>query len=147
MTYEVPYTATYTMSDSLLSMLQHALYGVPMTFVVELDSRLTAKKDAAADKFLYTFDGDGVLNVDESVLNGERRRTYDQGCLHLWTTGKKALEGKTSVVMKLDGTGVLAATGFDAGKYLNTKAISKARFLLAALCSLLRSPPKSAGPR
>ena len=66
--YEVPYTATYTMSDSLLSMLQHALYGVPMTFVVELDSRLTAKKDAAADKFLYTFDGDGVLNVDESQI-------------------------------------------------------------------------------
>ena len=38
--YEVPYTATYTMSDSLLSMLQHAPHGVPMTFVVELDSRL-----------------------------------------------------------------------------------------------------------
>ena len=47
-TYEVPYTATYTMSDNLLSMLQHAPHGVPMTFVVELDSRLTAKKALTA---------------------------------------------------------------------------------------------------
>lgn len=119
-TYEVPYTATYTMSDSLLSMLQHALYGVPMTFVVELDSRLTAKKDAAADKFLYTFDGDGVLNVDESQITvSADGHTIRVVCTPV-DNWQKALEGKTSVVMKLDGTGVLAATGFDAGKYLNT---------------------------
>ena len=118
--YEVPYTATYTMSDSLLSMLQHALYGVPMTFVVELDSRLTAKKDAAADKFLYTFDGDGVLNVDESQITvSADGHTIRVVCTPV-DNWQKALEGKTSVVMKLDGTGVLAATGFDAGKYLNT---------------------------
>ena len=30
-TYEVPYTATYTMSNNLLSMLQHAPHGVPNT--------------------------------------------------------------------------------------------------------------------
>jgi len=120
-TYEVPYTATYTMSDSLLSMLQHALYGVPMTFVVELDSRLTAKKDAAADKFLYTFDGDGVLNVDESQITvSADGHTIRVVCTPV-DNWQKALEGKTSVVMKLDGTGVLAATGFNAGKYLNTK--------------------------
>ena len=118
--YEVPYTATYTMSDSLLSMLQHALYGVPMTFVVELDSRLTAKKDAAADKFLYTFDGDGVLNVDESQITVSADGHMIRVVCTPVDNWQKALEGKTSVVMKLDGTGVLAATGFDAGKYLNT---------------------------
>ena len=117
--YEVPYTATYTMSDSLLSMLQHALYGVPMTFVVELDNRLTAKTDADG-KFLYTFDGDGVLNVDESQITvSADGHTIRVVCTPV-DNWQKALEGKTSVVMKLDGTGVLAATGFDAGKYLNT---------------------------
>ena len=91
-----------------------------MTFVVELDSRLTAKKDAAADKFLYTFDGDGVLNVDESQITvSADGHTIRVVCTPV-DNWQKALEGKTSVVMKLDGTGVLAATGFDAGKYLNT---------------------------
>ena len=117
--YEVPYTATYTMSDSLLSMLQHALYGVPMTFVVELDSRLTAKKGADG-KFLYDFDGAGILEVDESKITvSSDGHTITVVCKPT-ADWKKALEGKTSVVMKLDGTGVLAATGFDAGKYLNT---------------------------
>ena len=118
--YEVPYTATYTMSDNLLKMLKMAPHGVPMTFVVELDSRLTAKKDAAAGKFLYTFDGDGVLNVDESQITvSADGHTIRVVCTPV-DNWQKALEGKTSVVMKLDGTGVLAATGFDAGKYLNT---------------------------
>lgn len=117
--YEVPYTATYTMSDNLLSMLQNAPQGVPMTFVVELDSRLTAKKGADG-KFLYDFDGDGVLNVDESQITvSADGHTIRVVCTPV-DNWQKALEGKTSVVMKLDGTGVLAATGFDAGKYLNT---------------------------
>lgn len=118
-TYEVPYTATYTMSNNLLSMLQHAPHGVPMTFVVELDSRLTAKKGADG-KFLYDFDGDGVLNVDKSQITvSADGHTITVVCTPV-DNWQKALEGKTSVVMKLDGTGVLAATGFDAGKYLNT---------------------------
>ena len=118
--YEVPYTATYTMSDKLLRMLKAAPSGVPMTFVVKLDSRLTAKKDAATDKFLYTFDGDGVLNVDKSQITvSADGHTITVVCTPV-DNWQKALEGKTSVVMKLDGTGVLAATGFDAGKYLNT---------------------------
>lgn len=118
-TYEVPYTATYTMSNNLLSMLQHAPHGVPMTFVVELDSRLTAKKGADG-KFLYDFDGAGILEVDESSITvSPDGHTITVVCKPV-DNWQKALEGKTSVVMKLDGTGVLAATGFDAGKYLNT---------------------------
>ena len=115
--YEVPYTATYTMSDKLLRMLKAAPSGVPMTFVVELDSRLTAKKGADG-KFLYDFDGAGILEVDENsiTVNGNK---ITVPCNPV-TDWKNAVEGKTSVVMTLKGTGVLAATGFDAGKYLNT---------------------------
>ena len=115
--YEVPYTATYTMSNKLLKMPEAAPSGVPMTFVVELDNRLTAKTDADG-KFLYTFDGDGILEVDESsiTVNGNK---ITVPCNPV-TDWKNAVEGKTSVVMTLKGTGVLAATGFDAGKYLNT---------------------------
>lgn len=118
-TYEVPYTATYTMSDNLLSMLQHAPHGVPMTFVVELDSRLTAKKGADG-KFLYDFDGAGILEVDESSITvSPDGHTITVVCNPVtdWTN---AVKNKTSVIMTLKGTGVLAATGFDAGKYLNT---------------------------
>ena len=113
-TYEIPYTATYTMSDNLLSMLQHAPHGVPMTFVVELDSRLTAKTGADG-KFLYTFDGAGILDGTASVSG----HTVTITCAPLpgW---KAAIAGKSSVKMALQCTGVLAAKHFAAGKYLNT---------------------------
>lgn len=118
--YEVPYTATYTMSGNLLSMLQHAPHGVPMTFVVELDSRLTAKKGADG-KFLYDFDGAGILEVDESSITvSPDGHTITVICNPVTTDWANAVKDKTSVVMTLKGTGVLAATGFDAGKYLNT---------------------------
>ena len=118
MTYEVPYTATYTMSDKLLRMLKAAPSGVPMTFVVELDSRLTAKKDAATGKFLYDFDGAGILEVDKSsiTVSGNKITVL---CNPV-TDWANAVKDKTSVVMTLKGTGVLAATNFAAGEYLNT---------------------------
>ena len=65
--YEVPYTVTYTMSDSLLNMLQTASAGIPaMSFVLELDSRLAAKTGDSGN-CLYTFDGDGILDGTASV--------------------------------------------------------------------------------
>ena len=119
-TYEVPYTATYTMSNNLLSMLQHAPHGVPMTFVVELDSRLTAKKGADG-KFLYDFDGAGILEVDESSITvSPDGHTITVVCNPVTTDWANAVKDKTSVIMTLKGTGVLAEKGFDAGKYLNT---------------------------
>ena len=118
--YEVPYTATYTMSDKLLRMLKAAPSGVPMTFVVELDSRLTAKKDAATDKFLYDFDGAGILEVDESKITvSSDGHTITVVCNPV-ADWKTAVKDKASVVMTLKGIGVLAARDFDAGKYLNT---------------------------
>ena len=117
--YEVPYTATYTMSDKLLEMLKAAPSGVPMTFVVKLDSRLTAKKGADG-KFFYDFDGAGILEVDENkVMVSSDGHTITVVCNPVadWET---AVNDKTSVVMTLKGIGVLAARDFDAGKYLNT---------------------------
>lgn len=117
-TYEVPYTATYTMSGNLLNMLKTASAGIPaMSFVVELDSRLTAKRNADG-KFLYDFDGAGILEVDENsiTVNGNKITVLCNPVTD-WTN---AVKDKTSVVMTLKGTGVLAATDFDAGKYLNT---------------------------
>lgn len=117
-TYEVPYTATYTMSGNLLNMLKTASAGIPaMSFVVELDSHLTAKRNADG-KFLYDFDGAGILEVDENsiTVNGNKI-TVPCKPVADWAN---AVKDKTSVVMTLKGTGVLAATHFAAGKYLNT---------------------------
>ena len=114
-TYEVPYTATYTMSGNLLNMLKTASAGIPaMSFVVELDSRLTAKRNADG-KFLYDFDGAGIRGGTASVSG----HTVTVTCTPLpgW---KAAIAGKSSVKMALQCTGVLAAADFDAGKYLNT---------------------------
>lgn len=116
-TYEVPYTATYTMSGNLLNMLKTASAGIPaMSFVVELDSRLTAKTDDSRN-CLYTFDGDGILDGTASVSG----HTVTVTCTPLpgW---KAAIAGKSSVKMVLQCTGVLAAADFSDGSSLNTSA-------------------------
>lgn len=115
--YEVPYTVTYTMSDSLLSMLKTASVGIPaMSFVVELDSRLTAKTDDSGN-CLYTFDGDGILGGTASVSG----HTVTVTCAPLpgW---KAAIAGKSSVKMVLKCAGLLDAAAFAAGESLNTAA-------------------------
>ena len=115
--YEVPYTVTYTMSDSLLSMLKTASADIPaMSFVVELDSRLAAKTDDGGN-CLYTFDGDGILGGTASVSG----HTVTVTCAPLpgWKT---AIAGKSSVKMALQCTGVLAAADFSGGSSLNTAA-------------------------
>ena len=116
-TYEVPYTATYTMSGNLLNMLKTASAGIPaMSFVVELDSRLTAKTDDSRN-CLYTFDGDGILDGTASVSG----HTVTVTCTPLpgW---RAAIAGKSSVRMALQCTGVLAAADFSGGSSLNTAA-------------------------
>ena len=115
--YEVPYTVTYTMSDSLRGMLNMASADIPaMSFVVELDSRLAAKTGDSGN-CLYTFDGDGILDGTASVSG----HTVTVTCTPLpgW---KAAIAGKSSVKMVLQCTGVLAAADFTAGEYLNTSA-------------------------
>ena len=116
-TYEVPYTATYTMSGNLLNMLKTASAGIPaMSFVVELDNRLSAKVDDSGN-CLYTFNGGGILSGTASVSG----HTVTVTCAPLpgW---KAAIAGKSSVKMALQCTGVLAAADFSGGSSLNTAA-------------------------
>ena len=116
-TYEVPYTATYTMSDNLLSMLKNAQSGVPMTFVVELDSRLTAKKGLDGN-YDFLFDGAGILEVN-TITESPDEHTITVLCKPV-ADWKNAIKDKTSVVMTLTGTGVLDTDDFEPGDYLNT---------------------------
>lgn len=115
--YEVPYTATYTMSDNLLSMLKNAQSGVPMTFVVELDSRLTAKKGLDGN-YDFLFDGAGILEVN-TITESPDEHTITVLCKPV-ADWKNAIKDKTSVVMTLTGTGVLDTDDFEPGDYLNT---------------------------
>ena len=113
--YEVPYTVTYTMSDSLRGMLNMASADIPaMSFVVELDSRLAAKTGDSGN-CLYTFDGDGILDGTASVSG----HTVTVTCTPLpgW---KAAIAGKSSVKMVLKCAGLLDAAAFAAGESLNT---------------------------
>ena len=115
--YEVPYTVTYTMSDSLRGMLNMASADIPaMSFVVELDSRLAAKTGDSGN-CLYTFDGDGILDGTASVSG----HTVTVTCTPLpgW---KAAIAGKSSVKMVLKCAGLLDAAAFAAGESLNTSA-------------------------
>lgn len=115
--YEIPYTVTYTMSDSLRGMLNMASADIPaMSFVVELDSRLAAKTGDSGN-CLYTFDGDGILDGTASVSG----HTVTVTCTPLpgW---KAAIAGKSSVKMVLKCAGLLDAAAFAAGESLNTAA-------------------------
>mgnify|MGYP004515012089 CR=1 FL=1 len=115
-TYEVPYTVTYTMSNSLLSMLKTTADIKPMSFVVELDSRLSAKVDDSRN-CLYTFNGGGILSGTASVSGHTVTLTCDP--LPGWKT---AITGSVSVTMTLQCTGLLDAAAFAAGESLNTSA-------------------------
>ena len=115
-TYEVPYTVTYTMSNSLLSMLKTTADIKPMSFVVELDSRLNAKTGDSGN-CLYTFNGGGILSGTASVSG----HTVTVTCAPLpgW---KAAITGSASVTMTLQCIGLLDAAAFAAGESLNTAA-------------------------
>ena len=114
--YEFPYTVTYTMSNSLLSMLQMTADIKPMSFVVELDSRLTAKTNDSGSS-LYTFNSGGILSGTASVSGHTVTLTCDP--LPGWKT---AIMGSASVTMTLQCTGLLDAAAFAAGESLNTAA-------------------------
>ena len=112
-TYEVPYTVTYTMSNSLLNMLKASANITAMSFVVELDSRLSAKVDDSGN----SFDGDGILGGTASVSG----HTVTVTCAPL-SGWKTAITGSASVTMTLQCTGLLDAAAFAAGESLNTSA-------------------------
>ena len=123
--YEIPYKATYTMSRSFISTLKTLAQnlagdngtGIELKFVVQLDNRLTAKKDANG-KFIYTFNGAGVLETDENGIEvSADEHTITVPC-KLKDGWKDAI--KDNIVMTLDGTGVLQANDFTSGGVLGT---------------------------
>ena len=119
-TYEIPYRATYTMSQSFKSMLLQSTQdgdtsAIKLWFVVELDNRLTAKKDA--DKFIYKFDGAGVLEPIDTGIVVVDKHTIKVPC-ELKEGWQKAIEAD-EIKMTLDGTGVLQAN-FTPGGVLGT---------------------------
>lgn len=115
-TYEVPYTASYTMSDSLWSLFDAArtLDNPKLTFTLtlELDKRLTGK-EASDCKFTspifeaeaFTISRDGHAVTVTCKLKADWRNH---------------LEELVKTPMVFTGTGVLDGADFAAGEFLST---------------------------
>ena len=115
-TYEVPYTATYTMSQNLASVIEQSKENIneqtcKFTFVVELDSRLTAK--TGAGDYVFT---SPIFDVD-TVTGSGSTLTVTCKLKDKWTDHISEL---TTTPMTLTGTGVLDAADFAAGDTLAT---------------------------
>lgn len=121
--YDVPYRATYTMSQSLLSMVKAAAlspndFSIDLKYVVELDDRLTAKSENG--KYLFTFDGGGLLEADaDNIVVSADGHTITVPC-RLTANWEEAVAAADKMVMTLDGIGVLAADDFTANDELAT---------------------------
>ena len=114
--YDVPYTATYTMSQNLASQIallkdQLNNENVRMTFVVQLDSRLTAK--TGAGDYVFT---SPIFEVDTVTGSGSTLTAT----VRLKDDWKEHIGELVANPMTLRGTGVLDAAKFAAGEYLNT---------------------------
>ena len=126
-TYGIPYKATYTMSQNFIEQLKTLpeipagdnSTGIELKFVVQLDNRLTAKKDAAG-KFIYTFDGAGVLEpIESGIAVSADDHTITVPCT-LKNGWQEAIIKADEIVMTLYGTGVLQAGDFNPGGVLGT---------------------------
>ena len=115
-TYEVPYTASYTMSDNLLSLFEQAeaLDDPELTFTLtlELDKRLTVK-EASDCKFTSP-----ILEAEDFVGSADGS-TVTVRC-KLKAEWRDHLAELAKVSMVLTGTGVLDGTDFAAGEILLT---------------------------
>ncbi len=116
--YEIPYTATYNMSENLKSIIVRSKDFIndencKFTFTVELDKRLTAKSGAGDYKFTSPiFDLDKVtVAEDGSTVIAECKLKKD------WTDHISEL---LDTPMVLTGTGVLEEKDFNVGDIINT---------------------------
>ena len=116
--YEIPYTATYNMSENLKSIIDGSIDFIKdenceFTFTVELDKRLTAKSGAGDYKFTspifelkeFTVADDGSTVIVKCKLKAD------------W---KEHIEELLETPMVLTGTGVLGAEDFTVGDTINT---------------------------
>lgn len=115
-TYEVPYTASYTMSDSLWSLFDAArtLDNPKLTFTLtlELDKRLTGKE---ASDYKFT----SPIFEAEAFRISEDRHAVTVTC-KLKADWRNHLEGLKTTPMVFTGTGVLDGADFAAGELLST---------------------------
>ncbi|MGN1334191.1 MAG: hypothetical protein ACI4U1_03660 [Anaerovoracaceae bacterium] len=116
--YEIPYTATYTMSKNLkenIELLKDRIddNNCEFTFTVELDKRLTAESGAGDYKFTSPiFDLDKVTVADDgSTVIAKCKLKAD------W---KNHIDELLETPMVLTGTGVLGAEDFTVGDTINT---------------------------
>ena len=115
-TYEVPYTASYTMSDSLRNLFKEAgtLHNPNLTFTLtlELDKRLTVK-DVNDCKFTSP-----IFEADVVTISGDKH-AVTVTC-KLKTDWRDHVEELAKTPMVLTGTGVLNGADFEAGELLST---------------------------
>ncbi len=116
-TYEVPYTASYTMSQNLLELFKQAagtLNEPNLTFnlTLELDKRLTVK-EASDCKFTSP-----ILEAEEFQISGDGHAVT--AVCKLKAEWSDHLAELAEVPMVLTGTGVLNGTDFAAGELLST---------------------------
>ncbi len=116
--YEIPYTATYNMSENLKNIIDRSKdlindENCKFTFTVELDKRLTAKSGAGDYKFTSPiFDLDKVtVAEDGSTVIAECKLKKD------WADHISEL---LDTPMVLTGTGVLEGKDFNVGDIINT---------------------------
>ena len=115
-TYEVPYTASYTMSDSLRNLFQEARMldepNLTFTLTLELDKRLTGKE--ASD---YEFTSP-IFKAEAFKISGDGHAVTVTCKLKAdWRDHVEELAKKPMV---LTGTGVLNGADFAAGELLST---------------------------
>lgn len=115
-TYEVPYTASYTMSDSLRNLFKEARVpddsNLTFNLTLELDKRLTGKE---ASDYKFT----------SLIFEAEAFRISEDGHAVTVTCKLKAdwrnhLEKLAETPMVFTGTGVLDGADFAAGELLST---------------------------
>ena len=115
-TYEVPYTASYTMSDSLRNLFQEAgtLHNPNLTFTLtlELDKRLRIK-DVSDCKFTSP-----IFKAEAFPISGDGH-AVTVTC-KLKADWKNHLEELVKTPMVFTGTGVLNGADFAAGEFLST---------------------------
>ena len=117
-TYEIPYTATYTMSDNLKNIIETKEGSISdnnctFTFTVELDKRLTAKSEAKDYKFTSP-----IFELKEfTVTDGGSTVTAECKLKADW---KEHIDELSKTPMVLKGTGVLAEKDFTVGDTINT---------------------------
>ena len=143
--YDVPYTATYTMSESFKNMIEQGQAGITnnncsFTFVVQLDHRLTAKTGAQD----YTFTSP-IFVVDRISNEGS---TLTVTC-KLKDDWKEHIGELTTNPMTLTGAGVLKAADFEDGGLLTTtgsievEALSRSITIPANICQTMMVKQKT----